>query len=47
MRIRILHYDDIEDDTPHAEIFVEHDAYFSQRRGRGRVFNSTPQPRRA
>ena len=27
MRIRILQYDDIEDDTPHVEIFVEHDGY--------------------
>jgi len=27
MRIRILHCDDIEDDTPHVDIFVDHDGY--------------------
>src|SRR5437763_1376120 len=27
MHVRILDYDDIEDDTPHVEIFVEHDGY--------------------
>jgi hypothetical protein len=27
VRLRIYHCDDIEDDTPHVEIFVEHEGY--------------------